>query len=466
MSTKKRLALLSVYSILVGSTTPVLTSAQIFKDTQTHCSVKENMILYGKGIEKEVEKNVVKTKKQLDTQLTLPYKQLTNPVNSRWATTIEETISIIGDGELQVVSGATNDVIVNTYSREGKMLDEIRVSNPLDIYGGFYEGENYNYIVYGRENRNEDDNIEMLRVVKYDKQFREVGYLSLTGGDIRTTVPFDAGSLRMAEEGDKLVVHTSRERYTSPKDGKNHQSQLTLEINTKDMSLIRNVEDFQDNHVSHSFNQFVHIDGKDNVFVDHGDAYPRSIVLQKGSGKTKYKEVDVYNIPGHIGANQTGVFVGGFEISEENYIVAFNTVNHELVTDYDSFNIYGEKVNQRDIMLAIIPRNDLSEDSIQCIKLSNYEGTENSANPPHLVKINDNKFAVLWEEYNYVSDISKGGKNIVKYMIVNGDGETMSEIQTAEDMQLSNCQPIYSEGNIIWITDEKMKRTLYTLGVE
>ena len=44
----------------------------------------------------------------------------------------------------------------------------------------------------------------------------------------------------MAEDGDQLVFHTSRERYTTS-DGLNHQSQLTLIVDTGAMKVLQPV---------------------------------------------------------------------------------------------------------------------------------------------------------------------------------------------------------------------------------
>src|SRR5699024_2462935 len=107
-----------------------------------------------------------------------------------------------------------------------------------------------------------------------------------------------------AENENELTVHTSRERYLTD-DGLNHQSQLTIILDTDTMKTKNYLGEFQKNHVGHSFNQFAQYDGDKLILVDHGDAYPRSIVLNKESG-SEFTEVDLFKIPGAIGANCTG----------------------------------------------------------------------------------------------------------------------------------------------------------------
>ena len=90
-----------------------------------------------------------------------------------------------------------------------------------------FQRKNYNYIAFGQTNKEENDNKEVIRIVKYDKDFNPIDKASIKGGESYTVVPFDAGSGKMDKYGNMLVFHTSRKRYTT-EDGLNHQSQLTI----------------------------------------------------------------------------------------------------------------------------------------------------------------------------------------------------------------------------------------------
>ena len=89
----------------------------------------------------------------------------------------------------------------------------------------------------------------------------------------------------MCENNNKMFIHTSRTRYLTD-DGLHHQSQLTIILDTDKMTAENFLGDFQENHVSHSFNQFAIYDGDNFVLLDVGDAYPRSVVLNKYEGIT------------------------------------------------------------------------------------------------------------------------------------------------------------------------------------
>ncbi|OMD27020.1 hypothetical protein BJP48_21675 [Paenibacillus odorifer] len=373
----------------------------------------------------------------------------------RWKSTASSYLVNNKDGTVSVIE-ANKEFTIETYNEKYELTGNKSILFELPVFGGFYSGEKYNYIAFGQENREENDSKEVIRIVRYDKSFNRVDSVSVKGGESYTVSPFDSGSGSMAEAGDTLVFHTSRTRYTT-EDKLNHQSQLTIIVNTKSMTVTNDLGRFQKNHVSHSFDQYVLFDGAAHVLVDHGDAYPRSIVLNKGDGAS-YNEVDLFNIPGKIGANATGVSIGGFEMSPANYIVAMNSVDHSLVKEYTSFEMVGLETDQRDVMLSVLPKSNLSSTSVNHITLAKYVGTNLIASIPKLVKITDDKMMVLWQEFdkeNHPGDL--------KYVLIDGAGKATSDIQTIKHFALSECSPIISGDKIIWYTNNKGSRVFYSI---
>ncbi|RUT45348.1 hypothetical protein EJP82_15415 [Paenibacillus anaericanus] len=369
----------------------------------------------------------------------------------RWKSTVASYLVNNNDGTVSVIE-ANEDVTIETYNEQYELSGNKSIPYELPLFGGFYSGEKYNYIAFGQDNREEDDNKEVIRIVRYDKSFNRIDSVSIKGGESYTVEPFDAGAGRMAEAGDTLVFHTSRTRYTT-EDKLNHQSQLTIIVNTKTMTVTNDMGKFQENHVSHSFDQYVLFDGSNHVLVDHGDAYPRSIVLNKANG-TSYSEVDLFDIPGKIGANTTGVSIGGFEMSAANYIVAMNTIDHSLVKEYTSYEMVGLEKDQRDIILNVLPK---TSTAVNHITLAKYVGTNLIASIPKLVKISDNKMMVLWQEFdkdNHPGDL--------KYVLIDGNGKAIGDIQT-KDFVLSECSPIISGNKIIWYTNSNGNRLFYSI---
>lgn len=390
------------------------------------------------------------------------------------------------DGE---PSGVDKAVAVDIYDKETLSLQKsFTVPVELDTFGGFFAGEKYNYMVFGQNNTEENDNKEVIRVVKYDRDFNRLDAASVKGGESYTIEPFDAGSLKMAENGDELVIHTSRKRYKT-EDGLNHQSQLTICLNTNTMQATNSMGRFQENHVSHSFNQFVIFDDGRPVLVDHGDAYPRSVVLNRASG-SKYSETDLMKIPGSVGANCTGVTVGGFEASDSNYLVAINTIDHSKVTAYDSYNMTGLTLDERDIVLLVSPRGG---SGTQQVRLTDYIGKGRLGSTPYLVKLNENRFLVLWEEFVYEKDTSNANDtgtayvlvdesgniltdveyfqnvrgavdNGVRYVEVDGSGKVLTEVGVLQNARLSyDCQPVLLNGAVTWYVNVKAGRMFYQI---
>ncbi|NIK77718.1 hypothetical protein FHS15_002856 [Paenibacillus castaneae] len=375
----------------------------------------------------------------------------------RWRSTVTSYLVNNNDQTVSVIE-ANKELTIETYNEKYELIANKSIAFELPLFGGFYSGEKYNYIAFGQGNREENDKKEVIRIVRYDKSFNRIDSVSIKGGESYTVEPFDAGSGRMAEHGDTLVFHTSRTRYTT-EDKLNHQSQLTIIVNTSTMTVTNDMGRFQKNHVSHSFDQYVLFDGNTHVLVDHGDAYPRSIALNKGDG-TSYSEVDLFNIPGKIGANTTGVSIGGFEMSTANYIVAMNTIDHSLVREFTSFDMVGLETDQRDIILSILPKTNVTSDSVKHITLAKYIGTSLIASIPKLVKVTDDKMIVLWQEFdknNHPGDL--------KYVLIDGDGNATGKINTIKNFALSESNPILVGDKIVWYTDNNGYRMFYSIPI-
>jgi hypothetical protein len=349
-------------------------------------------------------------------------------------------------------------VVVATYDAEGALQSAKEIPPELPKFGTFLNGSTYNYIAYGQDNPHESDTLEVIRIVKYDKDWNRISAASVR--DCYTIEPFDK-ACQMAESDDILALHTARTRYLT-EDGKNHQSQLTVFVDTSTMT-VTNAGDlgrFQSNHVSHSFNQRVLLDGRQAVLLDHGDAYPRSVVLHKqGNGLADFNESDLFSIPGAVGANCTGVTVDGFEMSSANYIAAITTIDHSKAKNYTSFEITGLTLDQRDILLLTAPRGNAGSNAAKQIVIAKYTGTDKIASSPKLVKLGEDKFAVLWQEFTL--DYTRGG---LKYVFVDGSGRKTDAVQSA-DAVLSEVQPIVSGNDILWYTNEDGLRTFYRIAI-
>lgn len=172
--------------------------------------------------------------------------------------------------------------VINRYDSGFRFQSGRSIPAELPLWGGFFAGEDYNFMVFGQENPEESDAVEVIRVVKYGKDWQRLGAYSLYGGN--TKEPFSAGSLDFAEHNGELFIHTCHTMYKS-QDGANHQASMSMRLRERDMASLGGnymVAYTPYGYTSHSFNQFVLIDQEGNfVTLDHGDAYPRALVINR-----------------------------------------------------------------------------------------------------------------------------------------------------------------------------------------
>lgn len=393
-----------------------------------------------------INKNIDNNKMSLNG--TVSYNVSGNNYSARRAASTVKSY-LIEDNKLinrvEYVS-AEKGIVVESYFNNGMLKNTITIDAELDIFGGFYSGEKYNFLVFGQQNKSESDECEIMRIVKYSKDWVRLGKCSVYGAN--TYIPFDAGSLRMTETGGLLYIHTCHDMYKS-NDGLHHQANMTYVMNEELNEITQScyyVAYIGVGYVSHSFNQFIQTDGKYVYRVDHGDAYPRAVSITKCNVNGSITNVD-YTLPlkinGVIGDNDTGVSIGGFELSENNCLIAGTSVDMSDENTYDPYGL-------RNIFVSITDK-DLKKSRI--VWLTDYDD-EITVYTPHLINMNDGNYAVLWEE-------NDGFEISLKVAIINENGEKKSEF-SLRDFRLSDCKPIMaSDGFIKWYTTTGKKVYLY-----
>ncbi|WP_418837636.1 Ig-like domain-containing protein [Ruminococcus sp.] len=375
-----------------------------------------------------------------------------------WSSVTNSYLVQNSDGTLTRLENTSSGIVVENYSADGKKLISQRtISKELNLFGGFYSGKDCNYLVFGQNNTSESNSKEVVRVVKYTKSWSKVNSCSISG--VNTTKPFSAGSLRMEEAGGKLYVYTCHEMYADS-DGINNQANMLFTIDESSMSLTDSMYDvlnLTDGYVSHSFNQFIKADesGKYIYRVDHSESsnyfMNGSYLSVNGITLTKYKAdgkstaVSV-SIPVKFDMNKsnyTGASIGGFELGSGNCLIAYAK---DVSSSCKTRNVY-------------ISVTDELFNGTQNIALTNY-GTSSkvTCRTPQLIKINDNLFLIMWEEYN-----SSTGKTATKTMTVDSNGKTVTKA-ISHSFGLSDCQPVVcSDGMVKWYVTNNSAPTLYKL---
>ncbi len=367
-----------------------------------------------------------------------------------WAEVMCSYLTEVSDG-YQIVCVNPNaknnsgDVKILTFGTDFTFKSIKTIKAELPRFGGFFDGSDGYYLVWGQSNLNEDDSCEVIRIVKYDKNWKRINSASLYGA--YTYIPFDAGTLRMTECDDYLYIRTCHKMYASS-DGLHHQANLSIQVKKSEMRITDSFYRVSSGgfYCSHSFNQFVIVDDNNNVIaLDHGDAYPRSAFLVKSTqNASNYEYVfnsytrteNAMTYYGKKGENFTGAILGGLEYSDSNYLTVGASV------DQSSDNS-GKKA--KNVYVSATGREAVGEGNTRINWITDYtEDSGKYALDTKLVKIDSNKFLVIWSEY----DPNSEGNNL-KYVFVNGAGNTTSDIYSA-DGSLSDCQPVLIGNKVMW----------------
>ena len=361
----------------------------------------------------------------------------------RWATPITSALAAENGGYLRV-EYVGDVLVVEQYDRDLRFVSSKELETELPIYGGVYLCDDYNFVVSGQMNLEENDSKEVIRVTRYSKDWVRQDAAGLYGAN--TTIPFDAGSVRFARSGNILYIRTAHEMYTTD-DGVNHQANVMLSVRISDMTVtdhLTKVWNSSYGYVSHSFNQFLQVDGTALLAVDHGDYYPRSVVMfrygQPAGQETFRGRTTVVNVLPIVNStyhyNDTGVAVGGFEYSTTHYLVAGNSADQSVASDLMEAH--------RNIFVTATPKNEFYDETTEVRWLTSYAEKDNvRVSPPHLVKIAADRFFMAWTE-----------NDVLHYCFLNGKGQLEGKIYTSQTGQLSDCVPILHNNTIIWyVTD-------------
>ena len=351
-----------------------------------------------------------------------------------WSTVIDSYLVPCSDESImRVQNGVSKGILVEYYDAFYNLKKSLTVALELPIFGGFYEMGNYYYILTGQKNPQRSNSVEVFRITKYTKNWQRVSSCGLYGAN--TTVPFDAGSARMTANGKYLMIRTCHEMYSG------HQANVTIQVDTDNMTITDSHTEVAFSpygYVSHSFNQFIESDNGNITTVDHGDAYPREIILYKNEGNPDPKKIPMFSFPGAAGDNYTGASVGSFQISDTSYLVAGNY--DAQLGDYDT----------RRVFISAVPK---AGGTANVIWYSDYQAEGGAAATPYLVKLDNSSFMLMWSCQGYVY-----------YTKVSGNGQKVGNTYKMKG-NLSDCEPQVINGKIIWYTWKNERNVFYEINV-
>ena len=347
-----------------------------------------------------------------------------------------------GDRRLRI-EFSDGKLIREYFDTSGNLLSRKSIPVELPLFGGFMEGKDGYYLLFGQENEEEDDSKEVYRVVRYSKSWARQGVASIRGEN--TAIPFDGGSASMTESGGVLYLRTCHEMY----DG--HQANLTAAIRESDMSVTWIYSDTGSNSggfVSHSFNQIIKIDGNDVIAVDHGDYNPRGVILFRYAGQAgaeslgRASYVNVFPFVG--GGNYTGASIGALESSPSHYLIAGNS--QEQVVNSDNI--------VRNIFVTATSKSDFSNSGTTVHWVTSYSGKEKKVSTPVMTSLPDGRCLLMWT----VDDV-------LNYCFVGADGTPENKIYTGNGA-LSDCQPYVKDNAVWWYVTNSTSPVYYYISLD
>lgn len=368
-------------------------------------------------------------------------------------------------GWLRISALKVDKVLVERFDSSCRLKSQKYLDMELSLFGGFYAGKDDYYLVFGQSNKEEDNEKDVVRVVKYNKNWERQGSVSLKGAN--TVWPFDAGCLRMAESNGYLYVRTCHEMYTA-EDGYNHQGNMTIVVSEEDMSLAG----FTDFDSSHSFNQFILFDDTGNLitldhcdgnpsrgallrkfFTEEGEDYPFASGLDYGYFDGDNNTIlNVLPYQGEAGDNDTRSTVGGLEYSDSSYLTAGSSAPQDAAEP--SYR------DVRNVYVTITDRNNFTAEGTSIRWFTDYQnGGGISAGSPQLVRLSGDSFLLLWTQLEEES-CDPNGKFF--YVFLDGKGNAISSVYSGSGV-LSDCKPVVSGGKATWFVADDSKLTFYSV---
>lgn len=370
----------------------------------------------------------------------------------------------------------------HVYSKDWKLLKSEKISFPaLGDYdfGGFLAGKKYNYFVFGRNNSKRDDTVNVLTVIKTDKEFKEIGRTEINNCSI--AIPFvipnlipsfgdtdtsgfsdfawvrSGGMASMAEHEDTLVFHTQIIDYSKSK------RLFSVTIDTPTMKILS--KSFWINQIDEgdSFNVFTLFDENGEIFFCnniHMYSHPLSIYKADAKNLKVSNHVEILDIP-YVRSYDTGLFIGDALEMKKNIVVGVNQIDYSKVSaSKDKNNFEGKDLDKRDVYLYFVDKKTFRVKSKRLTDYTLEKEREASYSAPYLVKLNENKMLALWMKKLFVVQSTidnprgKRARQILQYQLLDAEGNALSDVKEKPWLMLGDARPVYDNGKLVWINGD------------
>ena len=362
-------------------------------------------------------------------------------------------LTAVDDGYMRVYYNNQN-IGIEYYDSSFNIISKKTIPSELEYWGGFYKGADAYYLVEGCPNKAEDDSAEVIRVIKYDTNWKRLGAAKITGNtDIFGGVvryPFDCGCVEFAENNGMLYIVTGHEGYVDPMYNQGHQGFLMIAVDETSMTgrII-------DADLWHSFAQYIDNNGYDYYVLQQSEGSRCTILSKYSINGYHCNETQIAHTL-EYGGTRTSAWsipcyasVDGMALSSDNVLCLGTSIDQSKYDDVTSdtpHNIY----------LTVTPKSDVSANSTKLKWLTSFTNGGKCFTGAKITKINDNRFMISWSEYTstletpIASDVNDclTAYNL-HYIFVDGSGNTLSKEFTRQ-AAISDCQPIVNGSDVVF----------------
>lgn len=329
------------------------------------------------------------------------------------------------------VDGSTvKDYLVITEMDSGfNITAQGTVPTELTYFMGFYPGKAYNFLLFAQFNP-QGDNHEIVRVVKYDKNWNR---LSSGCEIVGTTIGIGNGTgadfLECAEYNGYLYVHFGRVMNVG------HQACQTLIFRESNMEKTDSTSSrlFDNDYVSHAYDQQILVDREGRlVSLDLGDAgkYRGLVLFQyKGEAHDVLSSMNTYKLLDVAGTYEendltTGCTVAGMVEAGDYYLVVYQ---------YDP-TLSSTRGDNGDLFYQFVDKKTLTGKSV---KLANAKvaGVK-------VVAVDDSSGYIIWTDAQDATKI---------YYASYGSG-AVGAVRQAEGYRAGSTPVVY-QGKLVWYVD-------------
>ena len=354
----------------------------------------------------------------------------------------------------------TGNLIIENYDDSFNITSRFSLEGELPVYGGFYSGSDAYYIVYGKNNLEEDDNAEVVRVVKYSKNWDRLGSCSIKSGSddefAKVRYPFDGFGVDMCEVNGKLYIATAHEGYVDPQYNQGHTGFYMIQVDEATMQ--GKVVDY---NLWHSFSQDLAAADKDHIYCVEESEGSRGTIISRFSEAEPWRTDAFFTL--EYGGERTSAWAiptyassDGIAVTSSHVIAVGSSVDQTRYGDetYDGgYNIY----------MSVTPINNFTKDATT-FKWMTQDNTKYSYSDIKLVKVNDNRLVLIWQRADENASIDTTDTltgNVLHYAILDAAGNKIGEYTA--NATISDCDPCVKDGKVVFYTSSNSAVNFYSI---